>query len=158
MGSKSKIDDLTKAKLVYSGELALFAIAFAVLGSLFLSGVLSTSDWKKWVVLTLGSAGAIWAFVDFFWTLKSAKRRASNCLLDKILVLPSALCSLGFNVFFWIKLIPFNSTYDAFFSYFLGGMLLYFTLIYLFQAIYHWFRPLPALLETEKEKGEAEKE
>ncbi len=156
MSKESKLDELGKAKLVYSGELMLFSVAFAVLGSLFLSGILSTSEWKKWVVLTLGTAGAVWAFVDFGWTLKSKKRRASSCLLDKILVLPSALCSLGFNIFFWIKLIPFNTDYDAFFSYFLGGMLLYFTLIYLFQAIYHWFHPLPALLEGEEKEKKAE--
>ena len=55
-----ELNDLTKAKIIYSGELALFAILFAILGSLFLAGVILPSDWKKWLVLVGGSLGSVW--------------------------------------------------------------------------------------------------
>ena len=154
-----ELDDLTKAKIIYSGELALFAILFAILGSLFLAGVILPSDWKKWLVLVGGSLGSVWCFADFIWILNSPKRRAKNCLLDKILLLPSAAASLGFNIFFWIKLIPFNSDYDSLFAYFLGAIVLYFALISVFEAIYHWKHPIPGLLEeSEKEEPSESKE
>lgn len=150
MKKEGKLDELTKAKLIYSGELALFAVLFAVLGSLFLSGVIKPSDWKKWLVLIGGTLGSLWCFIDFIWILNSPKRKAKNCLLDKILLLPSAAASLGFNIFFWIKMIPFNSDHDLLFAYFLGAILLYFSLVYVFEAAYHWKHPIPGLLEEEK--------
>ncbi len=152
---KKKLDDLTKAKLIYSGELLLFALVFAVLGILFLLGVISPSDWKKWLVLVGGSLGSVWCFVDFAWILASPKRKAKNSLIDKILLLPSAAVSLGFNVFFWIKMIPFHSDYDSLFATFLGSILLYFSLVYLFECFYHWKHPVPGLLEEEKKEEEA---
>ena len=41
---KKKMDDFTKFKLVFCGELLLFAVIFAVLGVLFLCNVLKISD------------------------------------------------------------------------------------------------------------------
>ena len=42
---KKKLDDLTKMKLIYSGELLMFAVLFAVLGPLFLFEVITVADW-----------------------------------------------------------------------------------------------------------------
>lgn len=150
--AKKKLDELTKAKLIYSGELLVFAIVFAVLGILFLVRVIAPSDWKKWLVLVGGTLGSVWCFVDFAWILASPKRRAKNSLLDKILLLPSAATSLGFNIFFWIKMIPLNSDYDSLFAIFLGAILIYFSLTYLFEGFYHWKHPIPGLLEEEKKE------
>lgn len=146
-----KLSDGDKAKLVYTIELGAFACLFAVLGVLFLTGVLRASAWKKWLVLTVGTVGAVWCYVDFFWCLKSPKRRAKNSLLDKGLLLPNALFAFAINIYFWAKLAPFNEESDAMFAYCLGASLCYFAFIYIVEAIYHWKHPVPGLLETEEE-------
>ena len=43
---------MKKVKLVYSAELAIFAVLFAVLGSLFLANVISVADWNATPFLT----------------------------------------------------------------------------------------------------------
>ena len=151
-----KMSGNDKAKLIYTLELAIFAVLFATLGILFLTGVLKTSAWKKWLVLTVGTLGAIWAYVDFFWVLRSPKRRAKNSLLDKALVLPNALFAFGINIYFWVKLAPFNGESDALFAYCLGASLCYFALIYAIEAIYHWKHPVPGLLEESNQIEEKE--
>ena len=45
IGMKKKLDDLTKAKLIYSGEILLFAIIFLALGVLFLTRVIAVQDY-----------------------------------------------------------------------------------------------------------------
>ena len=152
-----KLSGSEKAKLIYAIELLVFAILFLTLGILFFVGVLHTSTWKKWLVLTVGSVGGVWCFVDFFWTLKSPKRRAKNSLLDKALVLPNALYALIINTYFWIKLTPFNEDSDLMFGYCLAASLCYFALIYVIEAIYHWKHPVPGLVELENELDEEEK-
>ena len=61
---KKKIDELTKMKLIYSGELFLFAIVGAVLGTLFIVDVIHGKDWKKWVFTILTLIGGIYFVVD----------------------------------------------------------------------------------------------
>ncbi len=161
-----KLSGNDKAKLIYTIELLVFACLFAVLGILFLTGILHTSAWKKWLVLTVGTLGAVWCYVDFFWCLKSPKRRAKNSLLDKALVLPNALYAFAINIYFWVKLAPFNEDSDLMFAYCLGASLCYFSIIYLIEAFYHWKHPVPGLIEIENqiaeeealEKGESAKE
>ncbi len=156
-----KLSGNDKAKLVYTVELGVFACLFAVLGILFLTGVLHTNAWKKWLVLTVGTLGAVWCYVDFFWCLKSAKRRAKNSLLDKALVLPNALFAFVINIYFWVRLAPFNEDSDAMFAYCLGASLCYFAFIYIIEAVYHWKHPLPGLLEVEEgiaEENSSEKD
>ena len=153
-----KLSGNEKAKLIYTLELAIFACLFLTLGILFLVGVLKTSLWKKWLVLTVGTLGAVWCFVDFFWMIKSPKRRAKNSMLDKVLVLPNALYALIINIYFWVKLAPFNEESDAIFAYCLGASLCYFALIYVIEGIYHWKHPVPGLLEAENEIEETSPE
>ncbi len=155
-----KLNGNDKAKLIYTVELAVFACLFAVLGILFLTGVLRTSAWKKWLVLTVGTLGAVWCFIDFFWCLKSPKRRAKNSMLDKALPLPNALYAFVVNIYFWVKLAPFNEESDTMFAYCLGASLCYFALVYVIEAIYHWKHPVPGLIEAEsqiEEKPQEEK-
>ena len=153
-----KLSGNEKAKLIYTLELAIFACLFLTLGILFLVGVLKTSLWKKWLVLTVGTLGAVWCFVDFFWMVKSPKRRAKNSMLDKVLVLPNALYALIINIYFWVKLAPFNEESDAIFAYCLGASLCYFAFIYVIEGIYHWKHPVPGLLEAENEIEETSPE
>ena len=57
---KKKMDDLTKAKLIYSGEILLFAIIFLVLGILFLVKIIDVQDYKKWLSILLG-----WWYMEY---------------------------------------------------------------------------------------------
>ena len=81
---KKKIDELTKMKLIYSGELFLFAIVGAVLGTLFIVDVIHVKDWKKWVFTILTLIGGIYFVVDLIWSIVSKKKRKKVSLFDKI--------------------------------------------------------------------------
>ena len=158
---KKKMDPLTKMKLIYSGELILVSIAVLVIGILELTLVIHLKD----VVITIFNwvtiFGGLWIIIDFFWTLLSPKKRAKNCLFDKILVLPLGIYLLTFDLIALIGNIDKTVNYD-FYRFGISAALLYIFVAYTFQGIYHWFRPLPMLIaELEKEqqeKAEDEKE
>jgi uncharacterized membrane protein HdeD (DUF308 family) len=145
---KKKMDDLTKAKLIYSGEILLFAIIFLVLGILFLVKIIDVQDYKKWLFPILTMVGGIWNISELIWALSSPKKRKKTSLLDKFLLLPASIAFLAFGIYALIILImnPSTTALDDFFPTYIGVTLLYSSLIYLFQSIYHYFIPLPALL------------
>lgn len=163
---KKKLDDLTKAKLIYSGELLLFAVIFVVIGVLFITQIIAVKDYKKWLFPIITLLGAIWVLVEFIWALASPKKRAKVCLLDKILLLPSSLTFLVCDTYVLIVLMinPTTTELDVFFPLYIGITLCYLSAVYLFQGIYHYFKPLKLLvdaaeadrLEAEKEKQEAQ--
>jgi len=150
---KKKIDDLTKAKLIYSGELVIFALLFLVLGLLFILQVIGVASYKKWLFPILTLAGAIWVIIDLVWTLLSPKRKAKSSLIDKWLVVPSALVFIGCDSYVLTALIinPSTTSLDVFFPLYIGITILYLSGVYLFESIYHFYRPLPALIEAIKE-------
>ncbi|MFA7032258.1 MAG: hypothetical protein WC201_01685 [Bacilli bacterium] len=154
---KKKIDDLTKAKLMYSGELAIFAILFLVLGLLFILKIIGVANYKKWLFPILTLAGAIWVIIDLVWTLLSPKKKAKSSLIDKWLVLPSALVFLGCDSYVLTALIinPSTTSLDVFFPLYIGITLLYLSGIYVFESIYHFYRPVPALINAVKEDEKA---
>ena len=45
---------------------------------------------------------------------------------------------------------------DDFYIYSIGGAFLYISVIYFFQAIYHYYKPIPGLLEDEEEEEKEE--
>lgn len=143
---KKKIDELTKAKLIYSGELLIFAIVFGTLGSLVLSGIINIGDWKKAAFVWVTLFGGILVCADFIWLLCSPKRQKKNSWIDKILPLPSAAFLIGYDLYSIIN----ND--DSFIRYVMGGVFLYLTAVYLFEGIYHWFHTHPYLLENEDPK------
>lgn len=150
---KKKMDDLTKAKLIYSGELAIFAILFLVLGLLFILKIIGVASYKKWLFPILTLVGAIWVISDLIWTLLSPKKRARSSLIDKWLALPSALVFIGCDSYVLTALIinPATTSLDVFFPLYIGITLLYLSGVYLFESIYHFYRPIPALIEAVKE-------
>lgn len=157
--AKKKLDDLTQCKLIYSGELLIFAVVFVVLGLLFLFGVIKVADWKKWFFTILTLVGGIWVFIDFFWTLKSEKKRKKNSLLDKVLLLPNGAIIFVIDIFTLVMLIKdpsWTGFYGVnFFQYLIGGAVLYCALVLGFEAIYHYFHIHPMvyqILEEAKEK------
>lgn len=126
-----------KLKLVYCGELMLFVVVFAVLGILFLTGVITPADWKRYLFTYVTLAGTTWLTIDFIWALASKKRRAKVCLLDKILVLPIVPVLMPFDIYCIINGCAENLPY----RYFIGGNLVYLAIVYLFMSIYHYYRP-----------------
>ena len=152
---KKKLDDFTKMKLIYSGELLVFAVLFAVLGPLFLFEVITVADWKRWVFSIVTLLGGLWLIADFVWCLISGKRRKKNSMLDKVLVLPMALPVVVFDILAFVKGWVWLEEGVVYFRYALGIALFYYAIVYLFEAIYHFKHPVPMLLE-EIEKAEAE--
>lgn len=140
---KKKLDDFSKFKLVYCIEIGVFAIIFAVLGILFLTKVIAIRDWKYWVFPILTLLGGIWLIIDIIWLLKSPFRQKKNSILDKILPLPAAVPVIGFDIYFLIN----NANcigldwYESLFRTLIGIVLCYYSAIYLFQSIFHWFKP-----------------
>lgn len=148
--TKEEMSDDKKAKLIYSGELMVFGIVFVVLGILFLVGVIGMSDWKR-IVFTYGTlVGGVLLTADFLWGLFSKKRRKRICLLDKILVLPVALALFGFDIY----CLALQVNNDSLLSIIIGADFCYLAAVYLFESIYHWFYPVPGLLDEEEKKPE----
>ena len=163
---KKKLDDLTKAKLIYSGELLIFSIVFIVLGILKITNVLNISKsskiWYTYFFVILTFCGGIWFVVDFIWTLKSEKRRKKSSLVDKITLLPSSLATFIFDIRAFIVGIetlkePIPNLNNNLLNFYTSFLFFYFAIIYIFQAIYHYKYPIPLILEEiENEKKEKE--
>ena len=147
--AKKKMDELTSFKLVYCGELLLFAIIFAVLSVLFILRIIGIKEWKYWVFPILTLCGGIWFIIDFIWLLFSKERQKKNSLIDKILPMPCSLAVIGFDIYFLISNCNGkigDENYEKFFSLVIGIVLGYYALVYLFEGIYHYFKPSKALL------------
>lgn len=165
---KKKMDDFTKFKLVYCGELLIFAVVFIVLSVLFLVGSIKIGEWKFWVFPILTFFGGIWFIIDMVWTIKSPKRREKNSLIDKILPAPMALAIFCFDIYALIMAFSGqakldNIEYVTLFRTVVGIALAYYGVVYMFEGIFHWFKPSKALTSAynealEKEKEELEKE
>lgn len=152
-----KMKDRTKeerlAIRIYSGELALFAIIFAVLGVLRITQVIGYNETRRIVFnyITLVAAG--WGIADFIWAVASPRRRKRVCLLDKIIVLPLVAFMITFDLISLIAKPADNSFYIISVS----SAILYASAALMFQAIYHYFKPLENLMEVAKEDEEQEK-
>ncbi len=139
-----------KAVLIYSGELALFSIVFIVIGLLLILGVIQVSGWKKYAFTYVTMIGGIWPIVDFIWMLVSEKHRARNSFIDKCLIIPVPCCLIPLDI--WILINGIDNVEDAVFRFGISIPLIYFALVYAFQAIYHYFKPIPLLLEEDEDK------
>ena len=133
-----------------------------VLGILFLCNIINVADWKKWAFTLVTFFGGIWIFVDLIWTLKSPSKRKKNCLLDKIILIPNGLALIGLDTFALIKLIKDPSWTNIgdvnFFQYLIGSAILYVALVFLFEAIYHWYHVHPLVYEMIEEDEKKEQE
>ena len=147
-----KLDPEKKVKLIYSGELLLFAILFLVFGILKMTKIMGYNETRRLVFNWITIFGSAWVIADLIWGLASKKRRQRICLLDKFLTLPVGLFIMTFD---FISLIakPAN---DDFYIYSIGGVFLYISAIYFFQSIYHYFKPIPGLLEDLEEEQKEE--
>lgn len=145
---RKKIDELTKAKIIYTVELGLFAVVFLVLGILFIVGVIIANTWKQVLFLYATLIGGILLVADFLWATISRKRRKKVSLLDKSLLFPIALLLIAFDIY----VLAVKLEDPLIFQYVIGADFLYLTVIYTVEAIYHWYHPVPGLLEPEKKE------
>lgn len=146
---KKKMSDQQKAILIYSGEFILFAIIFLVLGILKITQVMPYKETRRIVFNWITVIAAIWPISDFIWALASKKRRARICLLDKIAILPLTCFIVTFD---FISLIakPENT---FFYIASIAAAFFYVALVYAALGIYHYFKPIPELLEGYDENG-----
>ena len=161
MENQNKEKLVKKVKLVYSVELGIFSALFAVLGILILTEVISIADWKRIAFSYVTLVGGSWLIIDLIWMALSPKRRAKNSLFDKIVVAPAGLAALVFDIYVLSKglvHIPDGTPTDPIFHFFIGADLCYLSLVYLAQIIYHWYRPLPSLLQAADEALKEEEE
>jgi len=151
---KKPLEELTKAKLIYSGEILLFSIAFIVLGTLELTGILHISDILLNIFKYITTVGGCLVIGEFIWTLVSKKKKEKSCLLDKFLVIPVPLYLLTIDILIFAN----NVTVIDNREYFIAPVLLYLGLVYAFQAIYHYYFPTKEVYaiaeESIKEKQE----
>ena len=142
-----KIDKEKKVKLIYSGELLLFAIIFLVFGILKITKVMGYSETRRIVFNWITIFGGAWGIADFIWAICSKKRQQRISMIDKVLLLPLAIFIMTFD---FISLIakPAN---DNFYIYCVGAAFLYVAVIYTFESIYHYYKPIPGLFDDEEE-------
>ena len=145
-----KMSKETKIKLIYSGELLVFAIVFLVFGILKITKVLGYSETRRIVFNWITIFGGAWGIADFIWAICSKKRQQRISMIDKVLLLPLAIFIMAFD---FISLIakPAN---DNFYIYSVGAAFLYVAVIYTFQSIYHFYKPIPGLFDEDEPKQE----
>ena len=147
-----KLDKETKYKLIYSGELAFFAILFLVFAILKFTKVIGYDETRRIVFNWITLAGSAWGITDFIWAVSSKKRQERICLLDKILVLPLVIFIITFDL---ISLIA-KPEGENFYIYMIAAAFTYVAIIYAFQAIYHYYHPIPGLLDDDEEEEKKE--
>lgn len=147
---KKKMDMLTKAKLIYGGELLLFAIAFFVIAILKLTGVLGSNTVRAAIFNWVTLFGGTWLLVDLFWALFDKKRQKRIALLDKIIHAPAGAYLVAFDLFCLINKPSDPKVYQYGVPIALG----YLGLCYTFEAIYHFFYPIPGLVDIKEENND----
>ena len=142
-----------KNKLIYSGELILFAIVFLVIGLLELLKVITLSERFQLIFKIITLVGASWIIADFIWTLCSKKRRENYGLLDKIMILPLAIYLYAYDIAGFVVARPYE-------YYQIGVPIAFFYIAcsYMFQGIYHYYKPIPLILQAIEEEKKAKEE
>lgn len=149
---KKKLDALTKAKLIYSGELIIIAIVFLVVAILKFTNVIPYNATRHLVLNWITLFGGTWVIVDFAWALLSKKRRPRISLLDKALHLPAGIYLVTFDLFCIITRPDNPMIYRCGFPIAIS----YLCLCYIFEGIYHFYHPIPGILEAVVEVDDEE--
>ena len=142
-----------RIKLIYSGELLVFAVIFIVLGILELLAVIKLSERFQLIFKIITLVGASWLVADFVWLMLSPKRKAKNAVMDKAMMLPLALYLYVFDIL-GFALQPGYGYYQVG----VPAAFFYIACAYAFQGVYHYYHPIPSVLEMiEEAKQEEEK-
>lgn len=148
---KEKMDIETKAKLIYSIELGVFALIFLTLAILRATGVIPTNATRVLIFNWVTLFGGTWLVVDFLWAFLSQKRQKRVSLLDKTLHLPAGFYLIAFDI-----ICLLGKQKDEVYRYGIPIVLGYLGLCYTFEALYHFWHPIPGLLDSLKEEEKKE--
>lgn len=147
---KKKLDDLTKVKLIYSGELIVVAIVALVIGILQLTQVLTVKELFRNIFNWVTIFGSPLLIITSIISIVSPKRRKKVSYFDKITLFPLAVYIIVIDI---ICFANYGTLEQSFYQTYIPIAILCLSVIYMAQGIYHWFRPLPSLLdELEQER------
>lgn len=145
---KKKLDALTKAKLIYSGELIIIAIIFLVIAILKITKVIPTNETRHLVINWITLFGGLWVITDFIWALASKKRRPKISLLDKCLHLPAGLYMVTFDLYCIIS----QTKDESILRFGFPIAIMYLCACYIFEGFYHFYHPVPGILAAVTEE------
>ena len=138
-----------KAIKVYTIELLVFSVVFITLGILEMLHIIGNNEGFRNVFTYITLAGAGLLIGDFLWAFLSKKRRARVSLFDKFLVLPGPIAIVTLDI---LTLINGVEAMKEVHHYLVGAVFVYLGICYIVQAIYHYFYPVPMLLDIEEEE------
>ena len=145
------MDFATKAKLIYSGELMLFALVFITLAILKVVGVIKYNEIRATIFNWVTIFGGSWIIADFIWAVVDKKRQKRIALIDKIIHAPAGVYLITFDLYCFI-VQPDETVY----KYGIPIVLAYLGLCYIFEGIYHFKYPIPGLIEEEENNNQQE--
>ncbi len=150
--AKEKMSLEKKVKLIYSGELIFFSILFFVIATLEILHVIGRNTVMLTIFNWVTIFGGAWMIADFIWLLCSKKRQKKNSILDKALLIPAGIYLITFDIICFTKAsfvtLDFRRLMMGIVFYYIGA-------VYLFQGIFHWFFPVPGLMEDVRKEQEA---
>ena len=150
---KKKMDFATKAKLIYSGEILLFAIVFLVLAILRFLNVIQYNATRVTIFNWVTIFGGTWIIVDLIWAICDKKRQKRIAIIDKIIHVPAGIYLVAFDLYCLIT----KATDPELFRFGIASVLAYLGLCYVFEALYHFKYPVPGVVDAvEQEKIQAE--
>lgn len=149
---KKKMDFETKAKLIYSGELLIFAIVFFVIGILKITNVIPFNTTRATIFNWITIFGGTWMVVDLLWAIFDKKRQKRIAIIDKIIHVPAGIYLISFDLYCLITKPEGSEIYQ----YGIASVLLYLGLCYTFEAIFHYKYPVPGIIDAvEQEKNQS---
>jgi len=151
---KKKMDFATKAKLIYSGELLLFALIFLTIAILKFTNVIPFNLTRATIFNWITLFGGTWLIADLIWALIDKKRQQRIAIIDKFLHVPAGVYLLTYDLYCLIN----KPSDEIIYQYGVAIVLSYLGLCYIFEALYHFKYPLPGLIEEEQVKEDSSKE
>ena len=148
---KQKMDEFTKAKLIYTIEISIFALAFLIIAILQIVRVIKFGETHLRVINWITIFGASIGVLDFIWFLNSPVRRKKNSMLDKCLLVPLMIYILVFDI---ICFINYENPQVDLAQIMIPIALIYVSAVYTLEAVYHWYKPVPMLFEALEEEKE----
>jgi len=132
-----------------------FSAVFITLGILELLGIIGNNkDWRLVFTYITMVGVAVFIFLTIF-TLSNEKRRAKICILDRVMLMPAPVAVLFLDIMTLAKGV--DATLELH-CYIIGIVFLYFGACYIFQAIYHYYFPLPILYEEDEPEAKPAEE
>ena len=152
---KKKLSDETKIKLVYSVELLVIALVLIVIGVLKYANAIVTKPTRLFVYNILSACCGVWMVAEFIWAMVSPKKRAKTPMLDKIMMLPIGIYILCFDTICFTRKALGLEPLEIYIRYSVGTVLTVIGLVYIFQAVYHYYHPVPQVIEAIEETKKA---